>query len=253
MFCHKCGGEIADDAVFCHKCGAKALVDDAIQQSSSNSIVTQKPTAEPAFKEFVNSHIRATTKFKSAEDLLKNGKPLRFVWICLGAAALIGTAAFFPFGGILTVFFGLPVAIIVGVFKRSKLFKDHPLNDEIDLNDLVNFLSINLEYLSPDFCDWGTYSDPKPDILGITRQHIRCTVKSNKLDTMIIFAQLPSGNKVYAIAADTKTKWISLIGGVIPAGRATTGFPQLRVGYYAAPILTAAVEYYLKSKGLATK
>jgi len=34
------------------------------------------------FKEFVDHHVQATTKFKTAEDLLKNSKPLMFLWIC---------------------------------------------------------------------------------------------------------------------------------------------------------------------------
>jgi len=35
MFCHKCGAQIADDAIFCHKCGTKVIYADSVPQMST--------------------------------------------------------------------------------------------------------------------------------------------------------------------------------------------------------------------------
>lgn len=43
MFCHKCGGQIADGAAFCHKCGTEVVYTDTFQHPTE----TSAPIAEP--------------------------------------------------------------------------------------------------------------------------------------------------------------------------------------------------------------
>lgn len=115
MFCHKCGGQLAEGASFCHKCGTKIVYGDnglwsvetsaaanehgeTNRQMQKNGTVTVQKieTGHAAnsngsnFKMFVDNHVRETTKFQSADDLLTNSKPWRFVWICVGISSVIG-------------------------------------------------------------------------------------------------------------------------------------------------------------------
>lgn len=93
MFCQKCGTELPEKSEFCHKCGANQTAPKATQPSANIQEAETRQSVSTdinAFKNFVDNHVRTTTKFSSAEDLLKNSKPWRFVWICFGAATLVG-------------------------------------------------------------------------------------------------------------------------------------------------------------------
>ena len=51
--------------------------------------VVRESNVQPGFKEYVDAHVNANTKFSTADGLLANGTPFAFIWKCLGAAALI--------------------------------------------------------------------------------------------------------------------------------------------------------------------
>lgn len=102
MFRPKCGTQIAEGAAFCHKCGTKAAYEEDAAQPAEQAVVSVAPVAaapmrstntmtnQDNFKEFVDSHIQATTPFWSVEELINNSKPMTFAWICLGALSLLG-------------------------------------------------------------------------------------------------------------------------------------------------------------------
>lgn len=133
MFCHKCGTQIAEGSAFCQKCGTKVVYDEDAAQPAEQAVVSVAPVAaapmrstntmtnQDNFKEFVDNHIQATTKFRSAEDLLKNSKPQMFLWLCFGIPAVIGLVAGGPVGSLLFgLVFGHTARWIAGGIIRNK-------------------------------------------------------------------------------------------------------------------------------------
>ena len=158
MFCHKCGNQIPEDSGFCPKCGTKIVRAEAIQQTTETIAPavepSQKASAMPletvarenvpvantdGFRDFVDNHVRATTKFKSAEDLLKNCKPLTFIWICLGVSFLVGSLMSFPIGGLLFLILGFAAAFIAGGIIRARYSSktSGTYGGEIDTDELI--------------------------------------------------------------------------------------------------------------------
>ncbi len=86
MFCPKCGTQIAPGADFCHKCGTRVM------KSADFVHAVDRPTGgiEPEhampkvdvlsdFRGFIDSHVRTTTGFQSAEELLNSRVPQKFL------------------------------------------------------------------------------------------------------------------------------------------------------------------------------
>lgn len=183
MFCHKCGTQIAEGAAFCHGCGTMVVYVEPAEQpvdtpapasepiaaSSRTAITSANPAPQAAtatiqasapinvsgndrndFKAFVDSHVRATTSFQSAEELL-NSKPMTFAWIIFGVLSLLGIflgakdngglagaiKCLFVFGG----FFGyVAVFIVSGVIRtRYGMKYSGKLDQILDLNDFKIF------------------------------------------------------------------------------------------------------------------
>ena len=176
MFCHKCGNQIPEDSGFCPKCGTKIVRAEAIRQTTETTAPAVEPSQKASdmpletvarenvqaadtdeFREFVDNHVRATTKFKSAEDLLKNSKPLNFIWIYLGVSFLVGSLMSFPIGGFLFLIFGFAAAFIAGGVIRGRYrFKTAgELDGKIDTDELLRFLNEHLAYLHPYLHEWG--------------------------------------------------------------------------------------------------
>ena len=271
MYCRKCGAQNDGDAKFCNDCGEKFI--NRITEQSKNTVDESRTERnENSFKEYVDSHVRRATKFKSAEDLLKNSRPLIFVWICFGVGALISILAvyssassiitqidstgnfksedisWFVFALLflaLTVVFGMPPAWITGIVKRVKINRrmksprSHPAV-EVNLSEIVVFLRTNLQYLSPYFNNWEVTEKTKS---------IWCTVRSKKVKAVIEFGVNHKNERFYQISAKKANvlNYIVISGSGISGGKTNAGFGEYRCLYMAAPILTAAVEYYLKS------
>ncbi len=256
MFCHKCGSQLPEDAIFCNKCGIEVKRAETIQQTASELHSTYQqipvehtpsvklspvaPIATNDFKEFVDSHVRSNTKFQSADDLLSNGKPLQFAWICFGIGSIVGLVAIFPIGLLIGALFGYVVAFVIGLTRRIKMFSQiNPIAvdiDLIDLNQLVHFLNLHLKYLSPNFYNWECYGDDT------------VTCKFNrKAEVFITFSITSKGRNAYTISARKSSVWIIATGSSI--SHTNAGFSEYRCGYLATPILSAAVEYYIQSIG----
>ena len=270
MFCHKCGGQLPDGSGFCHKCGAKLAAPEAAQPAAeAGAPAVQRPAANQAaaapaaandFKAFVDNHVRRTTKFRSADDLLKRSKPLMFMWLCLGAVALVyliiglvndslNPLAFF----VLVPFFGYAVIFIASGIIRMRYRGKYSSEfvGEINIDDLFIFLNEHLEYIHPDFHEWGYLSKKgflpalENAIANATQEVRICSEFGPKRKMLIALYIKPKtvgakpGEKLYFVDA--------LKGGFLVDGRAA-GFLGHGTLIRTAPILQAAMEYYLQSK-----
>lgn len=277
MFCHKCGNKIADDASFCHGCGAKVVREDVVQAPLDRYPTTEKEnsTTKPLpqtyavpvqtverehvltdngidFKTFVDNHVRSTTKFQSADDLVRNSKPWNFLWICLGVSFVIGTVLAFPIGGLVFLVFGYAAAFIASGIIRLRYSGAHSggFTGDIDINDLFVFLNEHLKYIHPDFHEWGYLSKKgllpavENSIAKATEEVRICSEFGPNRKHLVAFYIKPKtvdgkpGEKLYFVDA--------LKNGFLVDGRAA-GFLGHGVLTRTAPILQAAMEYYLKS------
>lgn len=281
MYCHKCGTKVAEGAGFCHNCGTKMIQGDTVQEPleviptndepkcTSTAEPLPQPSAAPVqtivrgnfstdsgndFKAFVDNHVRSTTKFQSADDLLKNSKPWTFLWICLGVSFVIGTVLAFPIGGFVFLIFGYAAAFIASGIIRLRYSGAHSgeFTGDIDINDLFVFLNDHLKHIHPDFHEWG-YLSKKGLLSTVENSIVRATeevricsefgpdrkhlvafyIKSKTVDAK-------PGEKLYFVDA--------LKNGFLVDGRAA-GFLGHGALIRTAPILQAAMMYYLKSKG----
>lgn len=285
MFCHKCGNKIADDASFCHGCGAKVVREDVVQAPLDRYPTTEKEnsTTKPLpqtyavpvqtverehvltdngidFKTFVDNHVRSTTKFQSARELLNSRVPLGFIWICLGIFAILGILTFNPIVLLLALLLGYGVACAVGAIKRIRYPAryDGKFKGNIDLEDLMQFLNTHLTYLSPHFHEWGFLTREGIGVRGALLtsmaesaseklKEIRlCTGFGEKEWRLAVIYIRPdilnpdSGQMEYF--ADVENK----ISG-LPFLSHSTGFSKYVDLVKIAPILQATMEYYLKN------
>lgn len=278
MFCHKCGNKIAEDAGFCHNCGTKVIQGDITQeplnmlptnvesQSTSTAEPLPQTSATPVqtfdrdnfstdsrndFKAFVDNHVRTTTKFQSADDLLKNSKPWTFLWICLGVSFIIGTVLVFPIGGLVFLIFGYAAAFIASGIIRLRYNGAHSgeFTGDIDINDLFVFLNEHLKHIHPDFHEWGYLTKKgllpllENAIANATEEVRICSEFGPNRKHLAAFYIKPKtvdakpGEKLYFVDA--------LKNGFLVDGRAA-GFLGHGTLIRTAPILQAAMEYYLK-------
>lgn len=278
MFCHKCGTQIADEASFCQKCGTKIIDGAAAQQPivESQAIVEKSNMgAEPiadnpayssnmetdgyAFKAFVDNHVRMTTKFQSADDLINNCKPMGFVWICFGVCALAGLAGG-PVG-VLVIggFFGYCATFIASGIIRTKYRRKFygAFEGEIDIERFLAFLDANLKTLSPYFHECG-YLKERGGLGTIVSNAVskaaqevilvcECGAKKKSMATICIRPDISnpdSGKMQYFVDATHR--------GFLIDGRAA-GFLAHSCLIKTAPIMQAAIEYYLKNVAGQTK
>lgn len=279
MFCYKCGTKVADEAGFCYNCGAKLVRGDirselpnvsaANEMSTSTAEPLPQPSAAPVqtidwdnvpgnngndFKAFVDNHVRTTTKFQSADDLLKNSKPWNFLWICLGVSFVIGTVLAFPIGGFVFLIFGYTAAFIASGIIRLRYSGSYSgeFTGDIDINDLFVFLNEHLKHIHPDFHEWGYLSKKgllqavENSIARATEEVRICSEFGRDRKHLVVFYIKPKtvdakpGEKLYFVDA--------LKNGFLVDGRAA-GFLGHGALIRTAPILQAAMMYYLKTKG----
>ena len=277
MFCHKCGAQIAEGAAFCQKCGTKVVYAETVQQPVDTSALTIEPQTEAAqqiptmpvrtdtalnseadFKTFVNSRIQATTAYQSAEELLNSHVQQRFVWICFGIPAifaiiqllrsfsltdLIGAVGF-------TLLIGFPAAYLSDFIFTARVTRQTSKNamkfsENIDTDDLISFLNRQLGYLSPWFHEWRYIVKSGAGISGaIAAQAINEAAeraneitlgtgfggKTRCLSTIYIKNDVTAPNAGYSFGASA---------GILPVKHACI--------VKTAPILQAAMEYYLNA------
>lgn len=263
MFCHKCGAQINEGAQFCHKCGVKVVYADtpqAADESETTSTVEplQQVPAEPIqptartdksdFKAFVDNHVRQTTKFQSAEELLDSQVPQKFMWICFGIPAVIGFMAGGPLPALLIgLFFGYPAALITDFIKGfSAKGSVEKINERINSDELIQFLNEHLNYLSLHFHEWGYINYSGFGVRGAVMAHALNSVTASAVRVgtgfgrkQMCFVEIwiepdetdsdSNGMKYYfssAMRLPWPSKYLCMVKTV--------------------PVLQAAMEYYLK-------
>lgn len=285
MFCHKCGTKLPDEAKFCHKCGAKTPVGDADKEAAVPSYSVQKPEEhifpeqppwddvvmdeqknEPVsvardsvdFKEFINTHVRKTTKYQSAEELLNSKVSQKYLWICFGIPAILVLFVFIKepaleiiLGGIgCLLILAYPIALLIDTVLSLRVNRgEYKTSESIDTNDLMQFLSENLSYLAPYFHKWGYIRltgvglSPGAMITAAAVAEVQNALQGTRIGTEFgrrkgCFVEihigpdhqnLESGQMVYFFSTAIKSLW--------PA--------KYVCKVKSVPILQAAMDYYL--------
>lgn len=281
MFCEKCGTQIAEDTKFCSKCGAKVVHKEVVQQEADSkaqeltepvakeeSVKVNKDQKED-FREYVENHIRKTTEFQSAKELLNSKVPLRFAKISFGIPAALGAAIGILGSGNLIValfislFFAftagyLAAYIACGIVKGRYLFKYiGKFEGNIDIDDLRQFLNEHLSYLQPYFHEWGYLRREGFNIRGIVETTITemaskamkevniCTEFGEKQWRLVVISIRPdklnpdSGKMEYSFEAENRKSGS-------PLSSHDMGFARYKCLVQTVPILQAAMEYYIK-------
>lgn len=231
-----------------------------------------------SFKIFVDKHIQATTSFHSAEELLNSHMSqwricivpviisiLLGIFLTFSMLQDISSPSTTPIIIILLMVLGFslfPLLIFLSVFyflnwrKRSKYTTKFSgkFDGEVDVGEIISFLDESLNYLSPYFSKWGILKQTGYGIQSMVRvsletslsakfEEVRlCTVFGKKKHVMVVLYLRPdildrkSGHKEYFVDAKQIISFPS------------TGFSLYTGVYKAAPILQAAIEYYLIMK-----
>jgi hypothetical protein len=282
MFCYKCGTQLPETSGLCHKCGTKIVTAETVQQETDTLVPTIEPNAgntvgsssqapitsvqtvvhTPAsdtdFKAFVDNHVQSTTKFQSADDLLKNSKPWMFLLPCFGIPTVVGI-----FGGpvmmlILGGLFGYAATFIASGIIRLRYRSRHvgEFIGEVNIGELMQFLNVNLRLVSPAFHEWNYYKQSGLGLQSIIIVGIANAV-GNALKEVTICGEYGSKKKNLTLitirphpAKPNLGEMQYLIGaernGFMFDGRAS-GFLSHSCLIKTAPILQAAIEYYLKN------
>jgi len=296
MFCHKCGNKSPEGAGFCHKCGAKLATANTATQAPETTAPTvasfapqsqevsapspvaaiatappppaHSPIAATGFKEFVDEHIRATTKYQSVADLLENGKPSKLILLAAVPGLIltlyslsqspnvIAGIAIFVFFFVILCTYPLKFAVYVNKQGLAKKFNINA-DKRIDTNDFLLFLNNNMKHLSADMDEWiasqtqktpigteitevASYMSKSKGMADITLPHENAAIKQFEFN-------VSKGGK-----GDALSIWsfiflpVYLYNLVLEMFNVGTG--EYSIFYKSAPILSGAVKYYLINK-----
>lgn len=272
MYCHKCGTKVVDDAGFCHSCGAK-IVQEPLEVIPSNNEPKNTNVAEPSpqksavpvqrierenvatddFKVFVDNHVRSTTQFQSVDDLFQNSKPLTFIWVCIAIPAVGGLVLGGPVGMLIfgALFGYAAVFITSGIIRGQYSAKfSGKFDGNVNPDEFLLFLNGHLRQLSPYFHNCGyldqgggliaTIGTVLSNALKEVNLCCECGPKKKSLATICIrpdVANPDSGRMQYIVGA--------IRNGFLIDSRAA-GFLGHTCLFKTAPIMQAAIEYYLK-------
>lgn len=261
MFCQKCGTQIAEGADFCLKCGAKVVYENTGKQPENAPQMIVGKNSDSVIlddggdlKKFVDDHIRATTKFQSAEEMLKRSNPQLFVWICFIVPAIIGLIAGGPVGALLfAIVFGHTARWIAGgiIRMRCTAKTSGKFGGNIDTEQLCRFLNAHLNSLYPCFHQWNcqegrmfrgeeTWAEFK--LSASFGEKERCTV------TLYIRPEDPKPDaiKKYVTGVVDNGTTLSKIVGMTIFSLLQISDPRTACLLKTAPILQAAMMYYLE-------
>lgn len=269
MFCHNCGAKVADNAAFCSKCGAK------ISGEKLNIDVNQSETNEEsnkAFREYVDCHVRENTCFSTAVELLESKVPLRFVRnlivipdILLLLMLVVINREKMNIGmfveclllsTIISLMIGYIIAYIAGLVIYAKYSKkvSGKFEGNIDTDDLIAFLDNHLQYLNPYFHHWGYLSKAafsvrsavEIEIKNVAKKALKqeclCTEfgeKERRLCVIHIGLEAADSQQMkYYFSAENRIE-----GSLFYSH--DWGFEKYKCLVRTAPVLQAAMEYYL--------
>lgn len=273
MFCPKCGTQVLDDAGFCQKCGTKIVYEGTASKAPDVHTAKTSPAAsnnskimndESDFKAFVDNHVRASTKFQSAEDLLSSQVSLQFVWIYLGISVVLGI--WMPPILLITIPLGYSAAKVTGGIKKGRYASKFrgQIDGKVDTDNLIQFLNTHLNYLQPYFHDWGYIKRKKQNLLttsaGETLQTLAEASAHERTKQVSLCTDFGSDKRCLSmllILVDLLEKdsekmiYVADAGGRIESEGVAFlsndfGFQTYKCVVKTAPILQAAMEYYLK-------
>ena len=284
MFCHKCGNKVAESADFCHKCGAKvahvvthsaqqmhtAPMQNHISNASAPAIATDVGASQlgQGFRDFVDAHVKATTNFASAEDLLKNGKPSKLILLAAAPGLLltlyftlqssnviIGLVVLVFFFAILCTF---PLRFAVYIVKQELAKKNNVNADTcVDRDDFILFLNNNMNHISADMDTWFSSQVERSALDGEMTDATSC-VSTSKGAVTIILPYESAAIKQFKFniskgkRGNTLGIWsfiffpVYLYNLILEMSDVGTG--EYGTLYKTAPILSGVVKYYLQSR-----
>lgn len=249
MFCNKCGSQLPEKAAFCPKCGTKILVMEADEDRNYFQDEVE------FFKEYVDAHIRKTTEFQSAQELISKSKPWRFMWITVSICVLIGILmAIINDANILSVAFimgilGVGMAFLISMLLARNYEKKFSakinIDSDIDITDLCIFLTKNLCNIDSSFNEWSLIQERGlvPCIVNKIASAskevtIGCEFGTKRKYLAEITIRNNPQNRAYCISAG--------YNGFLPDFRWESMLTRSCL-VKTAPILQAAMEYYINN------
>lgn len=231
MFCHKCGTKIvyADNNLYSVDTSAAANEhEESNMQVQNGAAAVQKIEIEHTansdredFKMFVDNHVRETTKFQSADDLLTNSKPWRFIWACIAIPAVIG----FILGRDMEIPMGWLLGLLIfgGVFGYGAVFITSGIirmnyrekfsgrfDRQINPDEFLLFLNENMRQVSPYFHKFGYLTEEGllaavgeilSDAPNRTKLCCEFGPKKKSLETICIRPDSKTGQMLYIVDA----------------------------------------------------
>lgn len=268
MFCKKCGNELAEGVAFCPKCGLRVSDEDGANAVTEKELGDAAWDEGKAFQEFVNAHVRETTGYQSAEELLRSPVKTKFVKICLGIPVLLslllaiqsGEPMSFFAGVIVFGLFGWGAAMLAATIKKLKYANkfNGSFTGTVNPDEILEFLNKNLKYLSPYLNEWGYLEKERiaTSVKGIMasawEESVERSLKQIKLCTnfgekgwrLAVLNLQPSishadtGEMLFFTEAENRISMLFLSHD--------WGWEKYKCVVRTAPILQAAMEYYLK-------
>ena len=270
MFCHKCGYRLPDEGGFCPMCGEKVVYSKPpfLEADVPHAREVSKPKEDSNrenFKSFVNRHVQSTTQYRSVEELLNSNISANLLWasllgpaVVLGLLSLVisgrlGTALVLALLGLLIGFF---TAYVVGWNERRKLSNkfSNTFTGPIDTDDLLVFLSNNLSALSPIFHEWSYITQVGYGIYGAVSAGITNAVQKS-LNEVSLGTELGEKRRFFAelyIGPDLLNRASGKMRYTPDVEHRISGimsFKKYTLLVQIAPILQAAMEYYLTQEG----
>lgn len=278
VFCHKCGAkmltgnkekEMTDSSSMLQNNGAlqEELHQGSTMMNEQDVEVTKDlQSKEDGFREFVNGYVRRNTAFQTAEELLGSQVPSRFVQICYGVPAVYmvyliisllrdpgftGNIILNILGFIFIAFIiGYLAAHLVGGIKKIKYVADFSgeMETPVDGDELIQFLNEKLAYLSRYFNEWGYLRQSMNFMIGgapvaeidITgsKEITFCSEFGERKTLFSVIYVRPD-----PLAPDSERRKYSCN---VKLKKADIRCEKYACAVKTAPILQAAMEYYLK-------
>lgn len=263
MFCSNCGNRMEDSAKFCARCGTQMI------RPSSPPAETAQDMSLP---NFIDGHVRATTEYGSARELLECRVPMGFAIKCFAVPiaimlvlgiwryldgtfddvlSMIGLLVLALVPGYLAAFFGAGIKKI----RCEGKYSNH-IEGSVDIDDLIRFLNKNLVHLHPYFHSWRYVSRTALSIRGAVEGAIADSFRQSMKETVICTEfgedgyrlaeiaihvdplEADKGTLVYFITAENSVDGYSFVSHDM-------GFAKYKCIYRIGPILQGAMEYYL--------
>lgn len=283
-FCHKCGAKMpdkdmdkkmSDSSFMVQKHMVQKQQDDVLSEVFQDNAVTPEQNIEAVkalrdkgddFREFVNSYVQKNTEFQSAEELLSSRVSSRFVRICYGVFAVLaayvtiylihdeGLSKEIIMGSLACIFIALLIGYAVvhmvgGILKNKYASKfSGEIDGHVEADELIQFLNEKLAYLSPYFHEWGYLKEYVSLNMGGVSVAKMDITSNSELALCTEFGEKKSLFSLLYIRPDVLNRDSGQMKYIcnVKLRNADIRCEKYACAVKTAPILQAAVEYYLK-------